>query len=78
MCFASIYESPFYIDLRREIIQKRKYIETKRKKAEKLKRQREIAAMPESERPAKPVQKTLDNTREKDETIVTHDDEEVS
>ena len=62
---------------RREVVQKHKYIAAKKKKAEKDKLKREIAAMPESERPAKKVASTIDANREKDDTVVGHDDEEV-
>ena len=62
---------------RREIVHKQRYIKNKIKKAEKLKLKKVIEALPEDERPAKTVATTIDNTREKDETIVHHDDDEV-
>ena len=63
---------------RREVVQKQKYMANKRKKLEKAKLKREIESMPENERPAKPNITTIDKKREKDETVVHHDDEEVS
>mmetsp|Transcript_33366 Transcript_33366/g.73774 ORF Transcript_33366/g.73774 Transcript_33366/m.73774 type:complete len:347 (+) Transcript_33366:113-1153(+) len=65
--------------VRSEMYSKLKHKAKKKKKAERLKRQKEEEKAVRSglEPPPKKIPKTIENTREKDETMVVGDDEEV-
>lgn len=62
--------------LRQEMYRKQKHEKNKEKREKRKKRQRETDALGE-DAPPKQAQKTLDNMRVKDETIVDPEDEEV-